>query len=539
MLRPIVRTCVRTAVVASAFGLGAGTAAAASIPAGFTDSLVAGVLNPTALAFTPDGRMLITTQNGALRVYAGGTLLATPALTLSVCSGSEQGLLGVAVDPAYGVGPNRAIYLYYSASLPSGSCVNRVSRFALSDANIVDPMSEQRLIDNIRSRTNHNGGDLNFGKDGYLYVSVGDGGSGSDARVESNLLGKILRITRDGGIPPDNPFQGAGTGRCNTTGGTTAARCQETFAWGLRNPFRFAFDPNAPGTRFFINDVGQNAWEEVDLGQAGADYGWNVREGPCAFDSSSCGAPPAGMTNPIFSYPHTTGCTVITGGAFVPNGIWPGDYDGDYLYGDFECDKIGRLESSGTTAGPDFANGLNRAVHLRFGPWAGPFGPTQALYYTTYASSGQVRRVGYTAAPPSVPQPAPSPPPGTAASPTPAVRIAAIQYDARGVDGRAARSLNGEWIRLRNFAGRPVALRGWTIRDAQGHVYRFGRYTLAAGSAVTIHTGPGRNTAAHRYWRRASHVWGNTRDRATLRAASGAVADMCRYANRRANLKRC
>jgi glucose/arabinose dehydrogenase len=495
--------------------------------------------------------MLITTQNGQLRIHANGALLTTPALTIGVCTDSERGMLGVAVDPAFGL--NQYIYVYYTIPI-SGMCINRVSRFVLSPMNTVS--NETILVDKIPSPGgNHNGGDLNFGQDGNLYISIGDGGcdykdisrcSGSNtaARDEFIVLGKILRITPSGGIPADNPFQGAGTGRCNTDGRTTAARCQETFAWGLRNPFRFAFDPNAAGTRFFINDVGQNTWEEIDEGRAGADYGWNVREGHCALASvSDCGPPPAGMTNPIYDYAHSTGCRVITGGAFVPNGVWPAEYDGDYLYGDYECGKIVRLQpSGGGYVSTDFTTGLgsSSAVHMRFGPWSGPFGLTQALYYTTYASTGEIRRIGYTAGPPRTPQP--PPPPGTPSppgAPPPAVRITTIRYDAPGVDGRAARSLNGEWIRLRNFAGRPVALRGWTIRDAQGHVYRFRTNTLAAGSAVTIHTGPGRNTAAHRYWGRATHVWGNTRDRATLRTATGAVADVCRYANRRANLKRC
>jgi hypothetical protein len=348
------------------------------------------------------------------------------------------------------------------------------------------------------------------------------------------LLGKILRITPNGEIPIDNPFSSAVADRCNTTGRTTAGRkCRETFAWGLRNPFRFAFDPNATGTRFFINDVGQSTWEEIDEGQSGADYGWNVREGPCGFATADCGGPPPGMTNPVYAYDHSAGCGAITGGAFVPNGVWPSQYDGGYLYGDFVCGKIVRLEPSGTGGySPiDFATGLGStsAVHMRFGPWNGPFGSTQALYYTTYASGGEVRRIGYTAGLPPVPQP---PPP-------PTVRISAIRYDAPGLDRRIARSLNREWVRLRNASSQRVTLTGWTLRDRQGHVYRFGVYALAAGASVTIHTGPGRNRAADRYWRRARHVWGNTRDRATLHAATGTLVDVCAYANARADLRRC
>ena len=167
-------------------------------------------------------------------------------------------------------------------------------------------------------------------------MSTGDGGCqysdpvwcdryNAASRDQNVLLGKVLRITRDGAIPPTNPFQGTDSARCAATGVTTPGKkCQETFAWGLRNPFRMAFDPNAAGTRFFINDVGEITWEEIDLGTAGADYGWNVREGHCATGSTTdCGSPPAGMTNPIYDYNHDTGCMSVTGGAFVPNGIWP------------------------------------------------------------------------------------------------------------------------------------------------------------------------------------------------------------------------
>ena len=252
------------------------------VPTRREDALVANIGAPTAIAFAPDGRLLITTQGGQLRVYQNGNLLATPALDLSsrVCSNSERGLLGVAVDPDFT--NNNFIYLYYtfnkSLTCPTGqptnalNPVNRVSRFILGSGNVVVPGSEIVLVDNILSPNgNHNGGDLQFGKDGFLYIGVGDGGAdyagdsggggaNDAARDRHVLLGKILRITRDGDIPPTNPFQGANSARCNTTGMTMAGNwCQETFAWGLRNPFRLAFDPNAAGTRFFINDVGQSA----------------------------------------------------------------------------------------------------------------------------------------------------------------------------------------------------------------------------------------------------------------------------------------
>jgi glucose/arabinose dehydrogenase len=395
---------------------------------GFTDTVIAdNVGSPTALAFTPDGRLLITTQPGQLRVYQNGSLLGTPAVNLvtqwpggsRICSGFERGLLGVAVDPNFA--SNNYIYLFYTFrkfnQCPQGqptnpnNPVNRVSRFTLS-GNTVVTTTETVLVDNMPSPNgNHNGGDLAFGKDGYLYISIGDGGcdyagdsgcagSNDAARDQHVLTGKILRIAKDGSIPPSNPFQGAGTARCNVAGSTTPGnKCQEMFAWGLRNPFRFAFDPNAAGTRFYINDVGQGAWEEIDLGQAGGDYGWNCREGAHTNSTSGkCNPTPPGMIDPIYEYSHGAGCASITGGAFVPNGTgWPGAYEGKYLFADYVCGKIFRLDPAGggTYVATDFATGLGNssAVHMLFGP----YNSTQALYYTSYANGGDVHRVAYTA----------------------------------------------------------------------------------------------------------------------------------------------
>jgi len=391
-------------------------APAQMLPPGFSATLLHAVAAPTALAQTPDGRILITQQTGALRVAQGGMLLATPALTLGaavLCSNSERGLLGVAVDPQFAL--NRFIYLFYTYRRPSpGDCsanttnspVNRVSRFVLQADNAVAPGSETVLIDNVPSPNgNHNAGDLQFGKDGFLYVSTGDGGcdyagggcagSNDAARDEFVLLGKILRIDGNGGIPATNPFQGPGTARCNLTGRTTPGnRCQETFAWGLRNPFRIAMDPNAAATRLFINDVGQDAWEEIDEGQAGADYGWSCREGAHVNAAGSpCSA--VGTTDPLFEYAHgtpiagATGCDSITGGAFVPNGLWPG-FDGSYLFADYGCGVIIKLaQSAGVWSAEAFVSGLGAgsATSLRFMPYGGGVG----LHYTTYADGGQVR----------------------------------------------------------------------------------------------------------------------------------------------------
>ncbi|MGH9360607.1 MAG: PQQ-dependent sugar dehydrogenase, partial [Thermoanaerobaculia bacterium] len=240
-----------------------------------------------------------------------------------------------------------------------------------------------------------------FGKDGNLYVSIGEGGVASAARDEHVLTGKILRITPDGNIPADNPFQGPGTARCHVTGSTTPGnKCQETYAWGFRNPFRLGFDPNAAGTRFFINDVGAGLWEEIDLATSGADYGWNICEGSHLNNSFSPCSPVPPLVNPIFDYQHNAqvpgttspaSCNCVSGAAFVPDGLWPG-YDGAYLFGDCTCGEMFRLsECGGTWRAADFASGLGTLVHMRFGL----HGATQALYYTTYANGGEVHRVTF------------------------------------------------------------------------------------------------------------------------------------------------
>ena len=217
-----------------------------------------------------------------------------------------------------------------------------------------------------------------------------------DGRLLIATQGGKLYVQKNGQLTLARTYRGANSARCNVPGRAAAGQtCQEIFASGLRNPFRLAFDPNAAGTRFFINDVGQNTREEVDEGQAGADYGWPRREGVCATGTADCGAPPAGLTNPVFDYAHTTGCRSISGGAFVPNGVWPSLYGG-YLYADFVCGKIFRLTpSSGGYSVSTFADGFGpySLVALTFLPAPGG----QALYYTTYANGGQVRRISYTA----------------------------------------------------------------------------------------------------------------------------------------------
>jgi glucose/arabinose dehydrogenase len=320
-------------------------------------------------------------------------------------------MLGIAVDPNFAA--NGYVYVYYSfKKFPickrdiTDVPVNRVVRFTMVGNKIRSP-SEKILIDEMISyHGNHNAGDVGFGKDGMLYASVGDGGcdyTGASGCAEANaisqrgntLQGKVLRIKPSGGIPNSNPFTGAGTARCNDGAIDSGMTCQEIYLLGLRNPFRFAFDPNSIKTRLFVNDVGADTWEEIDKAGKGKNYGWNVREGPCVTGSLvDCGTPPPGLTNPIFAYSHpATGCASITAGAFVPNGLWGSAYDGGYLFADYVCGKIFLLlpNGSGGWTSTEFASGLSAGgpVALMFAP----HGASTSLYYTTYANGGEVHVV--------------------------------------------------------------------------------------------------------------------------------------------------
>ncbi len=385
--------------------------AAPTGPPGFSDSLVLALPFPTGIAWTPDGRMLLIQDTGQVRVVRNGVLKTTPALALGarLCSSGARGLAGIVVDPSFTT--NRFVYLHWShnrfnfcGTASSQTPRSRVTRHILGDNDIIDPASEKVLVDWIKSPdTNHDGGDLHFGVDGLLYISVGDGGCtigdptrcaalNTNSRRMDIANGKILRITRDGAIPPSNPFAGApGARHCTNPVAVPAGTgpCKETFASGFRNPYRFV---QRPGTNnFLVNDVGQGHWEEIDELVAGADYGWNVREGHCATGSTTnCGPTP--YTNPIFDYGHDDGCASITGGAFVPPGLWPAPYSGSYLFADFVCGGIFRLAPAtggGYTRQP-FFTGVSNPNVLAFGP----YGMSSALYYLNYFG-GQVRRISY------------------------------------------------------------------------------------------------------------------------------------------------
>jgi glucose/arabinose dehydrogenase len=305
------------------------------VPDGFSRAVFASGLSDrgTAMALAPDGRIFVCQQNGQLRVVKNGALLATPFVSLTVNNNSERGLLGVAFDPNYA--NNRYVYVYYTTN--SAPIHNRVSRFTASAGNqdVAEAGSELQILNLPQlSAGNHNGGAIHFGADGKLYVAVGDNANGANSQTLNTRLGKMLRINSDGGIPTDNPFYAM-----------ASDSNRAIWAMGLRNPFTFAFQPGTG--RMHINDVGEGTWEEINLGQAGKNYGWPGEEGRA---TNPVHEPP------IFTYKHSQGTDnlsmmtgfVITGGAFYnpPTVMFPAHYVGSYFFADLESHWIGRLDLS-------------------------------------------------------------------------------------------------------------------------------------------------------------------------------------------------
>ncbi|MEM9042738.1 MAG: PQQ-dependent sugar dehydrogenase [Actinomycetota bacterium] len=378
----------------------------AALPAGFVDTVVADIPGvPTTVEALPDGRVVVLSQDGRVTLVddRDGTAATRQLADFNdICSTFEKGLLGLALDPDYVVSGTVYVYRTVVSGQPGG-CHNRVSRFTMNDTTL-DLGSEVVLVDNISAvNGNHNGGDLEVGHDGFLYIAVGDagsdprgnsgsGGSNDAARDLSLLNGKILRVDRFTGVAaPGNPFSGGGTADCRLRGNTSSTpttTCREIFASGLRNPYRFAFDPNTGDTRFFINDVGQNTREEVNEGVLGADYGWNLREGQCPRgDNPPCAGPPAGLTDPITDYSHSIG-DFITAGAFIPNGHWPAEYDGGYLFADGGEGQVWLRRADGSVDyGDEFLTGKFGIVDMAFS--VGGLQP--ALYYVS--TGGQLARV--------------------------------------------------------------------------------------------------------------------------------------------------
>lgn len=344
------------------------------------------------MEFAPNGDLWVLEQAGAVKRFRPGSTTADivgDISNLGLSSVGERGVLGIAFDPQYAT--NKEVYLYYTAISPATH--NRVSRFTVNDANAADyyflgadaggsdlgaggkPMETVVFdLDNLSSATNHNGGAIHFGPDGKLYIAVGENANPPNSQSLANALGKVLRINSDGSIPTDNPFFA-----------TAANKGKAIWALGLRNPYTFAFQP-ATG-RMIINDVGQNTWEEIDDGLAGANYGWPATEG-------NTGTPPTspGMyQGPLYTYSHGSGAFqgyAITGGAFYSPTVqqFPAQFSGDYFFADYVNSWINVYDfSTGTVS--EFATSAPGTVDLRVTS-------DGSLYYLA-RNAGQVLRVTF------------------------------------------------------------------------------------------------------------------------------------------------
>jgi glucose/arabinose dehydrogenase len=303
--------------------------------------VASGLAYPVEIAHAGDGsgRLFVVEVEGTIRIVKDGVVQPTAFLDLTerVASGGESGLLGLAFEPGYGSLAEKRFFVFYT--MVDNSL--RVSRFRVTAANpdLADPASEAEVITIPHpGATNHNGGKIAFGPDGYLYVGVGDGGRGGDpsnnAQNLTSLLGKLLRLDVDTPtgylIPPDNPAYA----------GTPGAR-REIWAYGLRNPWRFSFDRDTGD--LYIADVGQNVWEEIDYLPAaspgGVNFGWRVFEGDACFNPrTDCAL--LNHTAPILTYGRTSNGGYSVTGGYVYRGAHSAALRGYYIYGDYGSNHI-------------------------------------------------------------------------------------------------------------------------------------------------------------------------------------------------------
>jgi len=339
-----------------------------------------------------DSRLFVVEQAGRIIVFDKNdpdTSYVFLDISSIVTSGSELGLLGLAFHPDYST--NGWFYVYYTTG--SGPYTARVARYSVTgDPNVADPASEDILLNIGERASNHNGGGLAFGGDGYLYVCVGDEGGGGDvyenAQNLTTLQGSVLRLDVDLAvdappyyeIPVDNPFAGNGNGWA-----------EEIYAYGLRNPWRISYD--AVSDRVWVGDVGQGQWEEVDVIVNGGNYGWDCREGahpytgPPDAPSDSCTPPPPGMIDPVAEYPHDGVDISITGG-YVYRGPSLTSLTGRYIYADYGSGRVRALSMIGDTPGD-----VDLIADAPFSVSTFGTDENDELYIMQYSGSGRIHRL--------------------------------------------------------------------------------------------------------------------------------------------------
>ena len=343
--------------------------------------------SPVDLQNAGDGsnRLFVVEQAGRIRVFVNNPAVSSATVFLDVTnkvrSGGELGLLGLAFDPRYS--SNGYFYVNYTAGF-SGNAGNPlrtvVARYQVKpgDPNKADSLSEQILLTFLQPYENHNGGQIAFGPDSLLYIATGDGGSGGDpqnnAQNRSSLLGKILRIDVSAipyAIPPSNPYAG------NLQGYR-----EEIYAYGLRNPWRFSFDRGTG--RLWAGDVGQNAWEEIDVIRSGGNYGWRVMEGFACYNSPSCDT--TGLILPVWSYGRSAAGGYSVTGGYVYRGSALPALAGKYVYADYVSRNVWAL----TYAPP--APAQNELLLVSSGPISS-FGVDESgeLYAVDHAGGGIYR----------------------------------------------------------------------------------------------------------------------------------------------------
>lgn len=288
-------------------------------------------------------RIFVVEQAGVIKVFDNKSTAPGSSTFLDikskVSSGGETGLLGLTFHPDFK--NNGYFYVNYTKGSPLQTVIARY-KTTTPGANTADASSETILLTYNQPYSNHNGGALQFGKDGYLYIAVGDGGSGGDpqgnGQNKKTYLGKILRVDVNSaqkgnyGIPADNPFVGNREGFL-----------EEIYAYGLRNPWRMSFDTGSD--RFFAADVGQSAKEEINLIVKGGNYGWKIKEGKdCYSPSSNCDV--TGLIEPVLDYGRSSGDVSITGG-YVYRGTEIKNLTGKYIYGDYASGRVWALELDG------------------------------------------------------------------------------------------------------------------------------------------------------------------------------------------------